>query len=100
MSKVKLAVSEDSGAIVACAGFRVREWRVSGKVLHVDDLETKESVRSKNYGKKLPDWRKSLAKKEDRARLRLGSGTNQTVAHKFYFRQSLPLRACHFEANP
>lgn len=99
MADWRLAYVEDDGQVVACAGFRVHEWLVSGKILYVDDLVTIDSGRSKGYGKNLLDWLKDLARAEGCAQLRLDSGTHRTQAHKFYFREGLTIHAFHFETN-
>ncbi|MBW8881331.1 MAG: GNAT family N-acetyltransferase [Asticcacaulis sp.] len=95
----RLAYVEDDGEVVACAGFRVHEWLVSGKVLYVDDLVTVDTGRSKGYGKALLDWLKALAREEGCAQLRLDSGTHRAQAHRFYFREGLTIQAFHFETN-
>ncbi|ESQ89613.1 hypothetical protein ABAC460_12145 [Asticcacaulis sp. AC460] len=99
MADWRLVYVEDKGQVVACAGFRVHEWLVSGKILYVDDLVTVEYGRSKGYGKKLLSWLKDLARQEGCAQLRLDSGTHRTQAHKFYFREGLVVSAFHFEID-
>jgi GNAT superfamily N-acetyltransferase len=99
MADWRLAYVEDNDQVVACAGFRVHEWLVSGKILYVDDLVTLDTGRSKGYGKQLLDWLKALAREEGCAQLRLDSGTHRTSAHRFYFREGLVVSAFHFETN-
>lgn len=98
-SQWRLAFVEDNGSVVACAGFRVHEWLVSGKILYVDDLVTAPDQRSKGNGKVLLDWLKSLARAENCHQLRLDSGTHRTEAHRFYFREGLVISSFHFETN-
>jgi GNAT superfamily N-acetyltransferase len=95
----RLAYVEDYGQIVACAGFRIHEWLVSGKILYVDDLVSAADKRSKGYGKALLDALKSLAKAEGCTQLRLDSGTHRTQAHRFYFREGLVISSFHFETT-
>ncbi len=95
----RLVFVEDDDRVVACAGFRIHEWLVSGKVLYVDDLVTADTGRSKGYGKALLDWLKDLAREEGCVQLRLDSGTHRAQAHKFYFREGLTIQAFHFETN-
>lgn len=95
----RLAYAEDDGEVAACAGFRVHEWLVSGRVLYVDDLVRDDRRRSRGNGKALLDWLKDLARAENCAQLRLDSGTHRTQAHKFYFREGLTIHAFHFESN-
>lgn len=93
----RLAYTEGDGQVAACAGFRVHEWLVSGRILYVDDLVTDENARSGGHGKTLLDWLKDLARKEGCTQLRLDSGTHRRQAHKFYFREGLTVQAFHFE---
>ncbi|WKL56646.1 GNAT family N-acetyltransferase [Asticcacaulis sp. ZE23SCel15] len=95
----RLAYVEDDGQVVACAGFRVHEWLVSGKILYVDDLVSAQDQRSRGYGKALLDWLKSQAKSEGCTQLRLDSGTHRTQAHRFYFREGLVISSFHFETT-
>ena len=93
----RLAYTEQDGEVAACAGFRVHEWLVSGRILYVDDLVTDEARRSSGHGKALLDWLKNLARAEGCTQLRLDSGTHRRHAHKFYFREGLTIQAFHFE---
>lgn len=93
----RLAFTEADGKVAACAGFRVHEWLVSGRVLYVDDLVTDANLRSGGHGKALLDWLKDLARAEHCTQLRLDSGTHRRQAHKFYFRENLTVQAFHFE---
>ncbi|WAC48921.1 GNAT family N-acetyltransferase [Asticcacaulis sp. SL142] len=95
----RLAYVQDDGQVVACAGFRVHEWLVSGKILYVDDLVSAQDQRSRGYGKALLDWLKSQAKSEGCTQLRLDSGTHRTQAHRFYFREGLVISSFHFETT-
>jgi GNAT superfamily N-acetyltransferase len=95
----RLAYTEADGKVAACAGFRVHEWLVSGRVLYVDDLVTDANLRSGGHGKALLDWLKGLARAEGCAQLRLDSGTHRRQAHKFYFREGLTVQAFHFEVD-
>ncbi|MBP2158292.1 MULTISPECIES: GNAT family N-acetyltransferase [Asticcacaulis] len=95
----RLAFTESDGQVAACAGFRVHEWLVSGRVLYVDDLVTDDALRSGGHGKALLDWLKDLARSENCAQLRLDSGTHRRQAHKFYFREGLTVQAFHFETD-
>lgn len=94
-----LAYTEHDGNVAACAGFRVHEWLVSGRVLYVDDLVTDAKLRSGGHGKALLDWLKTLARLENCTQLRLDSGTHRRHAHKFYFREGLTIQAFHFEVD-
>jgi GNAT superfamily N-acetyltransferase len=95
----RLAYTEADGKVAGCAGFRVHEWLVSGRILYVDDLVTDDALRSGGHGKALLDWLKDLARSETCTQLRLDSGTHRRQAHKFYFREGLTVQAFHFEVD-
>lgn len=92
----QLIYVEDGGAIAAVAGFRIQHMLFSGKTLYVDDLVTAESRRSQGFGEILMTWLESHAREQGCQTLSLDSGTQRTGAHKFYFRQGLPITSFHF----
>jgi GNAT superfamily N-acetyltransferase len=91
-----LAYLEDKGNVVAVAGYRISVNLLMGKNLYIDDLVTSQKVRSKGYGEKLYAWVREEARKADCTYVLLGSGTQRTKAHRFYFRQGLEICAFHF----
>lgn len=95
----KLAFIEESGEVVAVAGYRIFTSLFMGKNLYVDDLVTSESVRSKGHGEAMLSWLRSLAKENDCTHLHLDSGTQRHRAHKFYFSQGLTIASYHFSEN-
>lgn len=95
----RLAYAEHDGKVAACAGFRVHEWLVAGKVLYVDDLVSDEAHRSLGFGKALLDWLKALARAEGCQQFSLDSGTQRRRAHAFYFREGLEITAFHFDQD-
>jgi len=92
----KLAILEEGGAPVACAGYRVLEMLYSGRMLYVDDLVTLPAKRSKGHGDKLMDFLMEQARHEKCAELHLDSGTQRKEAHRFYFRRGMLINAFHF----
>lgn len=92
----KLAVLEEAGAPVACAGYRMLEMLYSGRMLYVDDLVTLPAERSKGHGDKLMDFLMEQARQEKCAELHLDSGTQRKEAHRFYFRRGMLINAFHF----
>ena len=87
---------EDGGAVAGVAGFRIQHFLHSGKTLYVDDLVTDEGRRSKGFGEALLGWMENHARAQGCQTFSLDSGTQRTGAHKFYFRQGLPITSFHF----
>ena len=87
---------EDGGAVAAVSGFRIQNFLHSGKTLYVDDLVTNEASRSKGFGETLLAWMENHAREQGCQTFSLDSGTQRTGAHKFYFRQGLPITSFHF----
>ena len=92
----RLAYLEDSGRVVAVAGFRVSEWLAWGKALYVDDLVTDSEARGSGWGSALMDWLIARAKAEDCRELHLDSAVQRGAAHRFYFRKGLQIKSYHF----
>ena len=95
----RLAMALHDGSVAACAGFRIHEWLVAGKVLYVDDLVTGEAHRSLGLGQALLDWLKAMARAEGCQQFSLDSGTHRKRAHAFYFREGLEITAFHFDLD-
>jgi GNAT superfamily N-acetyltransferase len=87
---------EDGGTVAAVAGFRIQHMLFSGKTLYVDDLVTAQDQRSRGFGESLMAWMENHARQQGCETFSLDSGTQRTGAHKFYFRQGLPITSFHF----
>jgi GNAT superfamily N-acetyltransferase len=92
----RLAFVEDGDEVVAVAGFRLLECLATGKTLYVDDLVTREDLRSKGHGETLMRWLETHARKLGCQTFSLDSGTQRTGAHKFYFRMGMTIPSFHF----
>jgi GNAT superfamily N-acetyltransferase len=92
-----LAYVDDERAVVAVAGFIVRDKFSSGRTMYVDDLVTDPTRRSRGYGKAMLDWLQSYAREAGCATFTLDSGTQRHDAHAFYFRERMRATAFHFE---
>jgi len=92
----KLAFIKDKDKVVATAGYRIYSNLFMGKHLYVDDLVTSENERSQGYGKKMVDWLRNEAIKEECNFYHLDSGTHRKEAHKFYFQQGFSIASFHF----
>jgi ribosomal protein S18 acetylase RimI-like enzyme len=74
---------------VALAGFQVQENLVHGRFLYVDDLVTDESERRHGHGARLLDRLKAEARARGCRKLVLDAALENTLAHRFYYRQGL-----------
>jgi len=92
----ELAYAQDSGEVVAAAGFRVTEILATGRTLYVDDLVTDEARRSQGYGKAMLDWLQARARERGCQTFSLDSGTQRQEAHAFYFRERMRITSFHF----
>lgn len=95
----KIAFIEESGTVVAAAGYRISNNLFMGKNLYVDDLVTSEKQRSKGFGEILIQWLRQEAQKEKCNFFHLDSGTQRGGAHKFYFKQGFTIASYHFSEN-
>lgn len=95
----KIAFIEESGTVVAAAGYRISNNLFMGKNLYVDDLVTSEKQRSKGFGEILIQWLRQEAQKEKCNFFHLDSGTQRGAAHKFYFKQGFTIASYHFSEN-
>ena len=93
----QLVYVEDEGRVVAVAGFWLSEAFAYGKYMHVYDLVTSETARSKGYSKALLGYLKTLAKEAGCAQLHLDSGVQRFRAHKFYLREGFIISSHHFQ---
>ncbi len=89
----------EENAIRAIAGFRILDMLAHGKLLYVDDLVTDTSDRSRGYGSALLDWLVNYAKSQACVSLHLDSGTQRSLAHRFYFKKGMAIAAFHFTLN-
>lgn len=95
----QLAYVENSGEVVAVAGFRFGENLAWGRFLYVDDLVALASERSKGYGANLLEWLKNQAQEAGCQQIHLDSGMQRERAHRFYQRNAMPITGYHFAAS-
>lgn len=84
------------GQCVVVAGWRVIALTQLGRKLYVDDLCTASTSRSTGAGKAMLDHLAGLARAAGCAVLDLDSATHRLEAHRFYFRERMPIVAFHF----
>ncbi len=95
-SGAEMAVCVDQGRVVGLTVFRVIEKTFTGRELYCDDLVSDENTRSKGVGKALIAYMDAIGAERRCDMLALDSGTQRQQAHKFYFREGLPITAFHF----
>jgi ribosomal protein S18 acetylase RimI-like enzyme len=81
---------------VALAGFRVQENLVHGRFLYVDDLVTDESERRRSHGARLLNHLKAEGRTLGCRKLVLDTALDNTLAHRFYYRQGLLAMSLRF----
>jgi GNAT superfamily N-acetyltransferase len=91
-----LVYLEVDGAAVAVAGYQIRETLVDGRFLHVDDLVTLDTERSRGHGAALLRWLVGHAEELACESLQLDTGVWREDAHRFYEREGLERFAYHY----
>ena len=92
----EMAVAEEAGRVAGITVYRVLEKTFTGRELYCDDLVTDERERSKGVGHALIAYMERLGRERGCDVLALDSGTHRQQAHKFYFREQMPITAFHF----
>jgi GNAT superfamily N-acetyltransferase len=92
----ELVFLTDAGEVRAVSGFRIFSSLADGRVMHVDDLVTDGTQRSRGYGDRLFDWLVARARAGKCDRVRLDSGVQRYAAHRFYLRKRMSIVAHHF----
>ena len=95
-SGAEMAVAVVDGRVAGITVFRVMEKTFTGRELYCDDLVTDEKQRSKGVGRALIAYMEELGRRRGCHMLALDSGTQRQQAHKFYFREQMPITAFHF----
>jgi GNAT superfamily N-acetyltransferase len=95
-SGAEMAVAVIAGEVAGITVFRVVEKTFSGRELYCDDLVTDEARRSTGVGHALIAYMEKVGRERHCDTLALDSGTQRQQAHKFYFREQLPITAFHF----
>ena len=95
-SGAEMAVAVVGGQVAGITVFRVVEKTFSGRELYCDDLVTDEKKRSTGVGHALVAYMERVGRERRCDVLALDSGTQRQQAHKFYFREQMPITAFHF----
>lgn len=89
-----VAVRDDR--VVGVAVFRQFENTHAGRRFYVDDLVTDEAERSTGVGSAIVAHLEQIAKVRGCPGVELESGTQRTLAHRFYFREGFLVTAFSF----
>ena len=92
----EMAVALVDARVAGITVFRVLEKTFTGRELYCDDLVTDEKCRSSGVGHALIAYMETVGRERGCDYLALDSGTQRQQAHKFYFREQMPITAFHF----
>lgn len=92
----RMAVALVDGELAGLAVYRILEKTFTGRELYCDDLVTDERRRSAGVGKALIAYMERIGRERGCDYLALDSGCQRQQAHKFYFREGLPITSFHF----
>lgn len=95
----EMAVAILGSQVAGVAVFRVLEKTFTGRELYCDDLVTDEKRRSTGVGGALIAYLEKVGRERNCDMLALDSGTQRQKAHKFYFREQMPITAFHFSKS-
>jgi len=95
----RMVVAAEGDAVRGIAVWRVHENTAIGVHLYVDDLVTEEGRRSRGVGHVLMQWLEQRARELSCVALVLDSGTQRTLAHRFYFREGMVVECFNFKKD-
>ena len=81
---------------IGLAGYRFEENLIYGRFIYVDDLVAMDSERGSGIGASLLDFVAMEGQKAACDRLVLDTALDNVLAHRFYYRQRLLMRALRF----
>ena len=92
----RMAVALVAGKVAGVTVYRILEKTFTGRELYCDDLVTDEAQRSTGVGHALVAHMERVARDQQCDYIALDSGCQRQQAHKFYFREQMPITAFHF----
>ena len=92
----EMCVAVQDNAVLGLAVFRCHENTFAGINFYVDDLVTDEVTRSCGVGHALIAYLENVARQRGAKRMALESGTQRTLAHKFYFSEGFVIPGFSF----
>ena len=85
----------DGDRCVGISGVWIGNKLWCGKYLEIDHIVIRNEIRSKGIGKRLVDFLKTLAEKEQCNSIGLDSFTFNHQSHKFFFREGFEIKGFH-----
>jgi GNAT superfamily N-acetyltransferase len=92
----RMAVALVHGKVAGLTVYRILEKTFTGRELYCDDLVTDEGQRSTGVGHALMAYMEKIGRDAGCDYIALDSGCQRQQAHKFYFREGLPITSFHF----
>lgn len=92
----RMVVAVADEAVLGLAVWRILDKTFTRREFYIDDLVTDAGCRSTGVGHALMQWCETRARALGCTQLALDSGTQRQQAHKFYFREGLPITSFHF----
>lgn len=90
---------EQSGKVVAAAGYRVAHFLTWGRVLYVDDLITHPGKKRQGLGGALLDWLIDQSRQLECEEVHLDTGHQRHAAHRLYLNKGFTLSAHHMSLS-
>ena len=87
---------DDSGNVVAVAGFRRLHWLAWGDLLYIDDLVTMESHRGRGHAHRLLEWILAEGRRLGCGQIHLDSAPHRHTAHRLYLNEGFHISSFHF----
>lgn len=92
----RLLAARSAGEVVGLAGCRLQENLLHGRFFYVDDLVTREDVRSRGIGERLLHEVRAQARRLGCVNLVLDTALGNACGQRFYYRQGLLGLGMHF----
>ena len=92
----RLLAACSAGEVVGLAGCRLQENLLHGRFFYVDDLVTREDVRSQGIGERLLHEVRAQARRLGCVNLVLDTALGNACGQRFYYRQGLLGLGMHF----
>ena len=92
----RMAAAYESASCIGVSGFWIATKIYCGKYVEIDNLVIDKQHRSKGTGKKLCDFILRLARKSGCETAMLDAYAENSLAHRFYYREGFIVRGFHF----
>jgi len=96
-SGARMVLASNGSQALGLAVWRIFENTADNTKLHVDDLIIDEAHRRQGIGQALIAFLEEEARRQGAQVLGLDSGTQRTLAHRFYFREGFVITSFNFK---